>query len=179
MAGSQLKQLKEALKNNGLVGQTNVKRKNKKSKTPHETRRANDDSKKILNGIRSQFNQFDSRINRNKHDFSIIQGAQSSFKSKSNVEKNLKLEYEASKKQKGRTGGMRDRRFGENDKNMSAEEKMLARFTKERQSGSKKNVFSLGSDDDYSDDDDDAGFTLTHSGKTLNFDDEEGLGGYI
>ncbi|ODV66470.1 Nop14-like protein [Hyphopichia burtonii NRRL Y-1933] len=186
MAGSQLKQLKEALKNNGLVGQTNVKRKNKKSKTPHETRRANDDSKKILNGIRSQFNQFDSRINRNKHDFSIIQGGKfvkagsiqhnQASKSKSNVEKNLKLEYEASKKQKGRTGGMRDRRFGENDKNMSAEEKMLARFTKERQSGSKKNVFSLGSDDDYSDDDDDAGFTLTHSGKTLNFDDEEGLG---
>lgn len=178
MAGSQLKQLKAALKANGLVGQTNVKRKNKGK--VHEARRQADDKKKILGGIRTQFNQFDQRINRAKHDYTIVQKGQfvkagskqhnDVSKTKSVVEKNLRLAYDATRKHKGRTGGLKDRRFGENNLAMTAEEKMLARFTKERQAGS-KNAFSLESDEE----DDDAGFTLTHSGKSLSFE-EEGLG---
>lgn len=192
MAGSQLKQLKAALQTNGLIGQTNIKRKNKKAKTGSETRRANDDSKNILAGIRGQFNQFDNKVNRNKHDYTIIQGGKfvkagskqhnEATKNRSSIENSLKAEYALNKKQHGRTGGIKDRRFGENNANLTAEEKMLARFTKEKQSSSKngkKNVFSIGSEDEYDqddDDDDDEGFTLTHSGKSLSFEDNEGLG---
>lgn len=74
-----------------------------------------------------------------------------------------------------------DKRFGENDSHLSKEEKMLARFTKERQAASskKRNVFSLASDDeqlddDY-DDDDNGGFQLTHGGNALSLNDEESV----
>ena len=58
--------------------------------------------------------------------------------------------------EKGRTGGIVDRRFGENDPVMSLEERMLERFTKERQRASKGIAFSLEDDDD-----------LTHYGQSL------------
>lgn len=186
MAGSQLKQLKAALQANGLVGQTNIKRKNKKSKTPLETRRVNDENKNILAGIRSQFNQFDTRINRTKHDVTVVKGGKfvkvgseqhnRATKSHGKDEKQMRVHYAASKGLKGRTGGIVDRRFGENNRNMTAEEKMLERFTRERQGAGKKQVFSLGSDDENANDDDD-GFVLTHSGRALELEEDEGLGG--
>lgn len=176
MAGSQLKQLKAALQAKGLVGQTNIKRKNKKQ-APSETRRDVEQKKEEISKIRGDFNQFDNRINRAKHDYTVIQGGKfvkagskqhnQVSRNKSGVEKSLKTEYSALQKTKGRVGGMIDRRFGEKDRNMTQEEKMLERFTRERQSGSKRNAFSLESDDEY---DEDEGFSLTHSGKALNFD---------
>lgn len=175
MTGSQLKQLKAALKEKGLVGQTNIKRKNKKA-APSDTRRDNELKRQEIGKIRSEFNQFDQRINRSKHDFTVILGGKfvkagskqhnESTKSHSGVEKAMQTDYNAQKKIKGRTGGVVDRRFGEKNRNMTEEEKMLARFTRERQSSSKKNAFSLGSDDEY---DSDEGFSLTHSGKKLDF----------
>lgn len=66
-------------------------------------------------------------------------------------------EYEA----KGRTGGIVDRRFGENDPTMSLEERMLERFTKERQRASKGIAFNLEDDDD-----------LTHYGQSLSKSDD-------
>lgn len=186
MAGSQLKQLKAALQANGLVGQTNIKRKNKKSKTPLETRRVNDENKNILAGIRSQFNQFDTKINRTKHDVTVIKGGKfvkvgseqhnKASRTNSNAEKQMRVHYAASKGLKGRTGGIVDKRFGENNRNMTAEEKMLERFTRERQGGGKKQAFALGSDDENDNDDDD-GFVLTHSGRALELEEEQGLGG--
>lgn len=186
MAGSQLKQLKEALKSKGLVGQTNVKRKNKKN-APSETRRDQEEKRKEIGKIRDEFNQFDNRINRSKHDFTVIAGGKfvkagskqhnDYAKSHSSVEKAMRLDYEAEKKAKNRAGGLVDRRFGESNRNLTQEEKMLQRFTRERQGSSKKNVFSLGSDDEYGDEDDaDGGFALTHSGKKLDFADDDALG---
>ena len=58
--------------------------------------------------------------------------------------------------EKDRAGGIVDRRFGENDANMSLEEKMLERFTKERQRASKTAAFTLEDEDD-----------LTHYGRSL------------
>ncbi|OBA24248.1 Nop14-like protein [Metschnikowia bicuspidata var. bicuspidata NRRL YB-4993] len=190
MAGSQLKQLKEALKAKGLVGQTNVKRKNKKN-APSETRKDQEEKRKEISKIRDEFNKFDQRINRSKHDFTVISGGKfvkagskqhnDSSKTHSSVEKAMRLDYDAEKKVKNRVGGVIDRRFGESNRHMTQEEKMLQRFTRERQSSSKKNVFSLGSEDEYDDDDADGGFALTHSGKKLAFADndtlaDEGLG---
>ncbi|KAK6455672.1 putative nucleolar complex protein 14 [Scheffersomyces xylosifermentans] len=183
MAGSQLKQLKEALKSKGLIGQTNIKKKNKKSKTPSETRR--NDKQEVIGEIRDQFNQFDHRINRTKHDVTIIQGGKfvklgskqhnDATRSHSTAQKTMKMQYDLEKSSKGRAGGMVDRRFGENNKHLTAEEKMLERFTRERQASSKKrSVFSIESDNE--DDDDLGGFTLTHSGKALTLDDEDEMG---
>ena len=66
--------------------------------------------------------------------------------------------------QRGRVGGVVDRRFGENDPSMSLEERMLERFTKERQRASKASAFNLENEDE-----------LTHYGQSLSrlddFDD--------
>ena len=64
---------------------------------------------------------------------------------------------------------MLDRRFGERNKDLSAEEKMLERFTRERQnqSSSKKSLFNLDEDDD-----DIYGDKLTHYGKSLALEDD-------
>ena len=68
--------------------------------------------------------------------------------------------------EKGRTGGIVDRRFGENDPTMSLEERMLERFTKERQRASKGIAFNLEDDDD-----------LTHYGQSLSkLDDFDNVG---
>ena len=50
-----------------------------------------------------------------------------------------------------------DKRIGEKDSNLSAEDKMIARFTAERVKGSgKSSIFNLGDD-----------FNLTHGGAKL------------
>jgi hypothetical protein len=68
--------------------------------------------------------------------------------------------------EKGRAGGIVDRRFGENDPMMSLEERMLERFTKERQRASKGIAFNLEDDDD-----------LTHYGQSLSkLDDFDHVG---
>ena len=70
-------------------------------------------------------------------------------------------------------GGIVDRRFGENDPTMTPEERMLERFTRERQRASKSDAFNLEDEDE-----------LTHYGQSLsklddfdhvglNLDDEE------
>jgi nucleolar protein 14 len=68
--------------------------------------------------------------------------------------------------ERGHAGGIMDRRFGENDPSMSLEERMLERFTKERQRSSKNSVFNLEDEDE-----------LTHYGQSLsNLDDFDNVG---
>ncbi len=68
--------------------------------------------------------------------------------------------------EKDRAGGIVDRRFGENDPSMSLEDRMLERFTKERQRASRGATFNLEDEDE-----------LTHYGQSLSklddFDDVE------
>lgn len=76
--------------------------------------------------------------------------------------KTLLVEYE----KKDKAGALVDRRFGENDPTMSLEERMLARFTKERQRSSKGTMFNLEDDDE-----------LTHYGQSLSkLDDFDNVG---
>ena len=71
-------------------------------------------------------------------------------------------EYE----RKGRAGGIVDRRFGENDSTLTPEERMLERFTKERQRTSRGVDFNLEDDEE-----------LTHYGQSLSaLDDFDGTG---
>lgn len=67
---------------------------------------------------------------------------------------------------KGHVGGILDRRFGENDPTMTPEERMLERFTRERQRSSKGMIYNLEEEDD-----------LTHYGRSLSLmDDFDGAG---
>lgn len=68
--------------------------------------------------------------------------------------------------EKDRAGGIVDRRFGENDPTISLEERMLERFTRERQRASKGIAFNLEDEDD-----------LTHYGQSLSkLDDFDNVG---
>ncbi|ODV97627.1 hypothetical protein PACTADRAFT_47508 [Pachysolen tannophilus NRRL Y-2460] len=178
MAGSQLKKLKESLKAAGLTGQTNVKRKGKKN-APSETRR--DDRKAVINAIREEFNPFEVKMNRNKRDINearkskVVVGRPGI--SKQIGEEQRKNAYEANKKLKNKVGGVVDRRFGENNPNLNPEDKMLERFTRERQlQSSKRSLFNLEDDDDdnnnYYDGGDDDNNVLTHYGKSLSLQDD-------
>lgn len=70
---------------------------------------------------------------------------------------------------RNKVGGLIDRRFGEDDPNMSLEEKMIERYTREQQRSHKKSsMFDLEEDDEPT-----AG--LTHMGKPLFDDDDEAV----
>ncbi|KAG8692855.1 nucleolar complex protein 14, partial [Ceratobasidium sp. 395] len=76
--------------------------------------------------------------------------------------KTLLVEYD----EKDRAGGIVDRRFGEGDASIAPEERMLERFTKERQRRSKGEAFNLEDDEE-----------LTHYGQSLSaLDDFDGAG---
>lgn len=71
-------------------------------------------------------------------------------------------EYE----ERDRVGGIVDRRFGENDPTMAPEERMLERFTRERQRTSKGAAYNLEDEDE-----------LTHYGQSLSkLDDFDNVG---
>lgn len=78
-------------------------------------------------------------------------------------------------KNKNRRGGIIDKRFGENNPNMTPEERMLERFTREKQ----KSAGGQGGASMFNLDDDEEDMSLTHYGQSLStmddFDDA-GLG---
>ncbi|CCC67955.1 hypothetical protein NCAS_0A13970 [Naumovozyma castellii] len=175
MAGSQLKNLKATLKAAGLTGQTNVK-KNKKNSKRQPKAYDREEKARVIANIREQFNPFEVKMARNKRR----EGGPSSVAvgkpgiSKQIGEEQRKKAFETRSSIKNRRGGVIDKRFGERDKDMTEEEKMLERFTRERQSQSrnKKNIFNL--DDDYENDEesneDMFGNNLTHLGQSLEGD---------
>lgn len=181
MAGSQLKKLRSELKSKGLIGQTNTKSRNKKNKAPSDTRKS--DKEQVIQGIRNQFNTFDARVNRVKRDVTTIENGKfvkvgereksNPVKLNSFLNKNLKSAYELHKSRKGKNSKLVDRRFGENS-GLTQEEKMLQRFVKERESQNKRHKFSLESDEE--DDDEEVDFTLTHSGKAIQDEDDTEMG---
>ncbi|CAI2177220.1 4034_t:CDS:10 [Funneliformis geosporum] len=165
---SALKRLKTTLKDVGLVGQksrSSISKKQKQKGNPVDANKIEYKSK--LNSLmKNQVNPFELKINRVKHDVlgKKIKGVQGrpGLKRQIGIEKRKKtllIEME----NKNKVGGIVDRRFGENDLNISPEEKMLERFTKERQKRSKSSLFNLdeetvasshfgGFEDNYNDD---------------------------
>src|SRR3569833_3841335 len=67
---------------------------------------------------------------------------------------------------RNKVGGILDRRFGEDDPDMTPEEKALQRFAIEKQRSHKKNSLF-----DLEDDEEDGGFT--HLGRKLALDDDD------
>lgn len=164
--GSQLSQLKTALAQAGLTGQNQSGKKRKRS-TPLEKDKEKKAAK--LEEIKQRLNPFDTKVTKLKHDvggrrLKGITGKPAKSK-QAGIEqrkKTLLKEYE----EKDRAGGIIDRRFGENDPTMSIEERMLERFTKERQRASKGAAFNLEDEEE-----------LTHYGQSLSkMDDFDNVG---
>lgn len=193
MAGSQLKNLKETLKSHGLIGQTNVPKKNKKSGRKNTSSKYSDREKKLetLQKIRDEFNPFEIKSIKTDKSKSNISNNHSKQLAKPGISKQIGEDYRLKnfnlkKNFKNKKGGIVDKRFGENDSSLSNEEKMLNRFVKERQLQSnnnksnslgrknKKNLFNLNDEDD-DDNVDMFAEDLTHGGKTLSsmFDNDD------
>ncbi|KAH9855079.1 Nop14-like protein [Lenzites betulinus] len=164
--GSQLKQLKTALNQAGLTPQPQA---GKKRKRAAPTERDKERKAARLKDIQQKLNPFDVKVTKVKHDVGgrkIIgttgRPAQSKQTGIEQRKKTLLKEFE----DRDRSGGIVDRRFGENDPTMTPEERMLERFTRERQRASKGTAFTLDDEDD-----------LTHYGQSLSkMDDFDNVG---
>ncbi|OLL23450.1 putative nucleolar complex protein 14, partial [Neolecta irregularis DAH-3] len=151
---SQLKQLKEELRDAGL---------RRGSKQCPATSSLQRDAQ--LHGIRSRFNPYGLKVTKQKHEIvgRSVRGVEGNpAVSKQISEDHVALHAELAARKK--TGGLIDRRFGEDDPNMTPEEKMLERFTKEKQKRARNtDIFNLENDQ------------LTHYGQALedfdNYDD--------
>ncbi|PVU95365.1 hypothetical protein BB559_002765 [Furculomyces boomerangus] len=170
---SALKKLKSSLSTAGIIGQkATVTKKDKKKSTDRSTEMQKKLASK-LREIQNEMNPFEIQVN-NKKDQVLgrkVRGesgrpAISRQQGIEKREKTLLVELDRSNK----VGGIKDRRFGENNPSISYEEKMLTRFTKERQKQiNKPNLYDLsdGSDNE----------TLTHFGQNLaDVDDYDNLG---
>ncbi|KAK2465987.1 hypothetical protein APHAL10511_001628 [Amanita phalloides] len=165
--GSQLSQLKAALSQAGLTGSQGKGKKRKRSAGLAEKDKAKKAAK--LDEIHRKLNPFDVKVTRLKHDVGgrkikgvVGRPAQSRMAGIEQRKKTLLKEYE----ERNRAGGILDRRFGENDPTMSLEERMLERFTRERQRAAKASAFNLEDEDE-----------LTHYGQSLsNLDDFDDVG---
>ncbi|KAG6832346.1 hypothetical protein H0H87_001810 [Tephrocybe sp. NHM501043] len=163
---SQLSQLKTALSKAGVTGKPEQGKKRKRSGSVDK-----DKEKRAtkLEEIHKRLNPFDTKVTRLKHDVGgrKVKGvsgrpAQSKQAGLEQRKKTLLKEFH----EKGRAGGIVDRRFGENDPSLSLEERMLERFTKERQRASKGIAFNLEDEDE-----------LTHYGQSLSkLDDFDNVG---
>lgn len=177
MAGSQLKRLKASLREQGIVGPQQSKK--QKRKNAQEERGRNEKRLQrgaVLSGIREQFNPFDLKHAARGPKFQVtsnappvgsaksIQGRPGQAKAASEEKRRNTLLIDMQRRNK--VGGIRDRRFGEDDPDMAMEDKMLERFAMEKQRSHKKSsLFDLEEDDDAVGD-------FTHGGKTLTFEDE-------
>ncbi|TRM67830.1 nucleolar protein 14 [Schizophyllum amplum] len=162
--GSQLSQLKSALSQAGVTGRPQNSNKRKRSSSTSERDKEKKAAK--LQEIHQKLNPFDVKVTKLKHDVGgrKLKGvtgkpAQSRQAGIEQRKKTLLKEYE----ERNHAGGILDRRFGENDPTMTPEERMLERFTRERQRASKGSTFNLEDEDE-----------LTHYGQSLsNLDDFE------
>lgn len=179
MAGSQLKNLKAALKARGLTGQTNVRGKSKKNPKRQAKEYDREEKKKAIAEIREEFNPFEVKATRNKRrDGPPSKSADRIAVGKPGISKQIgeeqrKRAFEARNMIKNKRGGVIDKRFGERDKLLTEEEKMLERFTRERQSQSKRNANLFNLEDDE-ENEDMFGDDLTHLGQSLSLEDELG-----
>lgn len=171
MGGSQLKNLKATLRANDLTGQTAPKK--KKGAKRQAKNYDHEERQKVIAKIREQFSPFEVKSAKNKQSKEKMVPVGKPGISKQIGEEQRQRVFEAKRAQKNRQGGIIDRRFGERSRDMTEEEKMLERFTREKQSQSRSrtNLFDLNDDDDN---DDMFGAKLTHLGQNLEDDFDAG-----
>ncbi|KAK3817642.1 MAG: Nop14-like protein [Benniella sp.] len=171
MAKSALYRLKSSLKEAGAIGpnsRASLSKKDRKKGRPTAASAKNDLNNKLAH-IKDAMNPFEIKLTRQKHDVlgrktKGVQGKPTLSKQVGEENRRKTLLQELQKKNKA--GGVIDKRFGEDDPNMTPEDKMLERFTREKQSKSKGGaMFNLEDTD------------LTHYGQSLagleDFDETE------
>lgn len=176
MPPSQLKALKASLREKGITGPQQSK-KQKKSKharqNPHDRQTA-------LQQIRDSFNPFELRPgNARPAKFESVSaksqngaanGKYAAVLHRPGVSKSVGEEMRRAQllpemRRRNKFGGLVDRRIGEGDEGMTAEERAAQRFAREKARGGKSaSLFDLEESDD---DGADAGFGLTHGGRRL------------
>ncbi|CAD0091108.1 unnamed protein product, partial [Aureobasidium mustum] len=180
MPPSQLKRLKASLRDQGVTGP----QKSKKQK--QQDRKGNNDSRvqrnAALQQIRDSFNPFEIKANNRPAKFQSFtahpkkDGVLRPGVTKSMGEESRRATLLPEIQRRNKTGGIIDRRIGENDPTMTPEERALQRFAQEkmRKKGG-ASLFDLEADDDFEE------TALTHGGKALDLDrddfDMEGLEG--
>ncbi|KAF9328765.1 nucleolar complex protein 14 [Podila minutissima] len=172
MAKSALYRLKSSLKEAGAIGpnsRASLSKKDRKKGRPTAASAKNDLNKKLAH-IKEAMNPFEMKVTRQKFDIhgrktKGVEGKPTLSKQVGEENRRKTLLQELQKKNKA--GGVIDKRFGEDDPNMTPEDKMLERFTREKQSRAKGGaMFNLEEEAD-----------LTHYGQSLagldDFDETE------
>ncbi|XMA14227.1 hypothetical protein WAI453_007018 [Rhynchosporium graminicola] len=164
MPPSQLKRLKAILREQGITGPQQSKKQRKQNAQNGVNKEKKVGRNVTLNGIREQFNPFDFTTSKKpKFDVTTEHSHKPAIRrpglQKSQDEEMRRQAYIEEQQTRRKVGGILDKRFGENDPSMAPEEKMLERFTREKQLRHKNSsAFDL---------EDDEGGELTHMGQSL------------
>ncbi|GAK64978.1 nop14-like protein [Moesziomyces antarcticus] len=159
--GSQLSQLKSKLHSSGVTDRRQLSKKSRSRKGGQDEKDAAAARLNRISSIVSGLNPFDQKVTKPKHEVlgRKIKGAvgrPGAAKASGLAQRREALLPEL--QSRNRTSTFVDRRFGENDANMTPEEKMLERFATEKQRRAAKGAaFNLNDDDDV----------LTHYGQSL------------
>lgn len=159
--GSQLSQLKSKLHSSGVTDRRQLSKKSRSRKGGQDEKDAAASRLNKINSIVSGLNPFDTKVTKPKHEVlgRKIKGAvgrPGAAKASGLAQRRETLlpEWQA----RNRSGTFVDRRFGENDANMTPEEKMLERYATEKQRRAAKGAaFNLNDGDEL----------LTHYGQSL------------
>ena len=162
---SQLRQLRESLHEHGLVGPPKSKKQRKQTSKDADKRLQRHAA---LQGIRERFNPFEVKAPARKDKFEIISNklVKKHGPGRPGVTKGLGEERRRDTllkeiQRRGKTGGIVDRRFGENDPTMTPEQRAAERFARQSERKLKKSsIFNL-------EDEDEDQMELTHGGRAL------------
>ncbi|QSZ31233.1 hypothetical protein DSL72_000796 [Monilinia vaccinii-corymbosi] len=172
MPPSQLKRLKASLREQGIVGPQQSKKQKKQNAQNGVNKEKKIKRSVALSEIRDQFNPFEIKqakapkfeVTSNKTlSGRISKGIKKPGLARGLAEENRRKTLLVEMQSRNRVGGIIDKRFGENDPSMAPEDKMLERFTQEKQWGHKNSsAFDL--------EDDEIPGELTHMGQSLSLD---------
>ncbi|KAE8441353.1 hypothetical protein EG329_005502 [Mollisiaceae sp. DMI_Dod_QoI] len=169
MPPSQLKRLKASLREQGIIGPQQSKKQKKQNSQNGANKEKKVHRNVALNGIREQFNPFEFQSLSKKPKFEVTteHGSKGGIRrpglAKSREEEERRQAYIEEQQRRRKVGGIMDKRFGENDPSMAPEDKMLERFTREKQLRHKNSsAFDLEDEDEPGE--------LTHMGQSLSLD---------
>ncbi|GAM82652.1 hypothetical protein ANO11243_006340 [Dothideomycetidae sp. 11243] len=166
MPPSQLKRLKQSLREQGITGPQKSKKQKKQSQGQNADQRVRRDA--ALQQIRDSFNPFEIKASSRTAKFSSMsdRAAPTTISrpgvTKSMGEQTRRQNLLPELQRRNKSGGIVDRRIGEGDATMTPEERALQRFIREKSKRKNGSLFDLEGDDDE-------GTGLTHLGKALNF----------
>ncbi|EXJ57159.1 hypothetical protein A1O7_07504 [Cladophialophora yegresii CBS 114405] len=166
MAPSQLKQLKASLREGGVLGPQQSK-KQRKSAGKDAQKRAQRNA--ALEDIRERFNPFEVKAPARKAKYEFVNAKNvKPAVGRPGVTRGLGEERRRETllkemQRRNKVGGMLDRRFGEDDPTMTPEQRAAERFARQNERKMKKtSMFNL-------EDDSEEEMTLTHGGRSLDF----------